>query len=536
MTVVSANFGFLKVHDPLLVELATHAERYLAADPNTCLIKLRQFAETLAQQAAAYVGGYTGPEESLIDLLNRLSERGVLDKQTAGLFHGIRRLGNAAVHEHVGTQRDALEQLRAAHHLAVWFHQSFTDPKFTPRTYFPPADPAQLERQRLAEIEALKKTLAATQEAATAAQIAAEAEAKRGAEIEALANKYSDDVATWQALAEETEAAVAAERARFAAETAALQAKATAEPVVVSERIQRVQQASKKLHLSEAETRLLVDEQLRQAGWEVDTETLTNSKGARPQRGKRMAIAEWPTENGPADYVLFHGVQVLAVVEAKRKHKDVPASIEQAKRYSKGYIVKGEETLPGGPWGEYRVPFLFATNGRDYLKQLEMASGIWFLDARRKMPSRALDGWYSPEGLRALLDVHEEAADAKLQSETPDFPWIRPEICRDLPVPIPPLAEQELIICKIADALSAMDTLERAVAPQRVNLNRFDQSVLSKAFRGEFVPQDPHDEPASLLLERIRNGARPSDSDGSQKTSKLGRTRNRRKENQGEHD
>ena len=43
-----------------------------------------------------------------------------------------------------------------------------------------------------------------------------------------------------------------------------------------------------------------------------------------------MAIAEWPTDSGPADYVLFAGLTAIAVVEAKRKHKDIPAVIEQA--------------------------------------------------------------------------------------------------------------------------------------------------------------------------------------------------------------
>ena len=91
-------------------------------------------------------------------------------------------------------------------------------------------------------------------------------------------------------------------------------------------------------------------------------------------------------------------------VTSIRHKRDVPASIEQAKRYSRGYTISGEQLTPGGPWEQYVVPFLFATNGRPYLKQIKTKSGIWFLDGR--VPSnlaRPLETWYTPTGLGDLL-------------------------------------------------------------------------------------------------------------------------------------
>ena len=72
--------------------------------------------------------------------------------------------------------------------------------------------------------------------------------------------------------------------------------------------------AADAISLDEAETRALIDERLRERGWEADTQKLRHANGTRPVRGKAMAIAEWPTRNGPADYALFVGTTCVGVV------------------------------------------------------------------------------------------------------------------------------------------------------------------------------------------------------------------------------
>lgn len=69
---------------------------------------------------------------------------------------------------------------------------------------------------------------------------------------------------------------------------------------------------------------------------------------------------------------------------------------------------------------------------------------------------------------------------------------------------LPPLAEQEEIINRIQEALEAINVLEKHYYAIRVEQDQLDQSILAKAFRGELVPQDPNDEPAAVLLDRIR--------------------------------
>jgi type I restriction enzyme S subunit len=75
---------------------------------------------------------------------------------------------------------------------------------------------------------------------------------------------------------------------------------------------------------------------------------------------------------------------------------------------------------------------------------------------------------------------------------------------RALNVALAPLPEQLEIIRIIESGLAEIDRLVAEAAAARRLLDRLDQATLSKAFRGQLVPQDPRDEPASVLLERIQ--------------------------------
>jgi type I restriction enzyme R subunit len=160
--------------------------------------------------------------------------------------------------------------------------------------------------------------------------------------------------------------------------------------------------------LDEATTRVLIDDQLRAAGWIVDSAVLRHSAGVLPQPGQAIAIAEWPTESGPADYALFVEGRCVGVIEAKRNVKDVPGRLGQAKRYVRDIILTPEETPLDSPWAQgleqFRVPFLFVTNGRPYVKQLATKSGICFWDARTDAAPHALAEWFSPRDLTERLE------------------------------------------------------------------------------------------------------------------------------------
>ena len=79
-------------------------------------------------------------------------------------------------------------------------------------------------------------------------------------------------------------------------------------------------------------------------------------------------------------------------------------------------IREEDEKYVIGKWGEYKVPFTFATNGRPYLEQYKTKSGIWFLDLRKPDNSpMALHGWMSPDGMEELLEADVDSGNKELK-------------------------------------------------------------------------------------------------------------------------
>lgn len=405
-----SNFDFLKHHDALLVRLATTAESCFVADPNTTLIKMRQLGEALAQSIAARVGVAFGLEIKQVDLLRELDFTLRLDQGIKDAFHTLRKLGNEANHNITSSNhRDALKALQVAHALSVWYHRTFGGDQakgFKPAPFLKPQDPSADVRRLEQMVSELQRQQQSAAERLVVAEQLKQAEADKAAAERQRAEEMAAESQIWEALATENETRLAEYQAQMAAaNTRWQQAFTQQDQQQQAVEIQRIEKSL--LELSEAETRVLIDAQLNEAGWQADTDNLCYANGARPVAHENRAIAEWPChfdgKDGRADYVLFMGLTPVAVVEAKKHAKHVYSSLDQAKRYARGLQEKGAFTLET-QWGEFRVPLTFATNGRPYLKQLEQESGIWFLDVRDAANRRrALKGWYSPHEIKTYL-------------------------------------------------------------------------------------------------------------------------------------
>lgn len=359
---MKSNFEFLDKEFPVLSQFGKKAEAYLYSDSNSCLMKLGMIGETVVNLMFTYDRIMPPSENTAVNRIGVLFREGLLTQDLVDILHALRKVRNKAVHENYSSVEEGKVLLQMAHSLCEWFMQTYGDWNYQT---VPFVMPTESQEQDIADTD--------------------------DAQEESLVKEAEEKAA------------------------------ASSNSVTKEKRRQQAAKAASQRQKTEAETRYIIDQQLRQVGWEADTENLRFSNGTRPAKGRNLAIAEWPTDStvgnhGRADYALFIGLQFVGIIEAKAEHKDIPSVIDyQGKDYPRNIRVDDAQYQVGS-WGSYKVPFTFATNGRPYLEQYRTKSGIWFLDLRK--PSnvpKALRGWMSPENLLDLLGKDIDAGNRALE-------------------------------------------------------------------------------------------------------------------------
>lgn len=323
-----SNFQFLESHWTDLAKLGDLSEKYVYSDPNTSIIKQGILSEVMVKYMLAYDGiAEPAYDNTHANRIRILKNNDLLPREIDNTLYILRKARNDAAHNAADEGEKALNNLQLMYELCVWYMQTYGDYNYEPTGYVQPVDMtvslADLEKEN-AELEERNQQLLI--------------------EIEQIQKNGGADI-----------------KRRTVAYQKAIN-----------------------VHLSEAQTRELIDEQLRKVGWEADTRELRYSNGTRPTKGKNLAIAEWPTDsktgnNGYADYALFIGEKLVGIIEAKKKHTNISSVLDgQCKDYAK--MIKSEhQKYVINRFGAYMVPFLYATNGRPYIKQYEQMSGIWCL-------------------------------------------------------------------------------------------------------------------------------------------------------------
>jgi type I restriction enzyme, S subunit len=118
---------------------------------------------------------------------------------------------------------------------------------------------------------------------------------------------------------------------------------------------------------------------------------------------------------------------------------------------------------------------------------------------------RSVPGSVPSEFAQIVFRAHvKSGVFMRLASITTNIAHLTLEKFKASPFPVPPLAKQHRIVAEVERRLSVVDELAATVEKNLARCARLRQSILKLTFDGRLVPQDPNDEPASVLLERIR--------------------------------
>ena len=235
---MKSNFEFLDKEFPVLSQFGKKAEAYLYSDSNSCLMKLGMIGETIVNLMFTYDRIMPPSENTAVNRIGVLFREGLLTQDLVDILHALRKVRNKAVHENYSSVEEGKVLLQMAHSLCEWFMQTYGDWNYQAVPFVMPTDS---QEQDIADTD--------------------------DAQEESLVKEAEEKAA------------------------------ASSNSVTKEKRRQQAAKAASQRQKTEAETRYIIDQQLRQVGWEADTENLRFSNGTRPAKGRNLAIAEWPTDS-----------------------------------------------------------------------------------------------------------------------------------------------------------------------------------------------------------------------------------------------
>ena len=400
----SVNFGFLLDLEPLLLSYGASAESHVYDDPNTALMKTRQFGEALTDALISRFG-LTRTGSRQVERVRALNRAGALPPPVHDSLDELRRTGNDAVHNHLADERVALTMVRRCFVLGVWLHRTVTGDR-SPFAFVAPEPFGNRTAELQADLDRYRQELIITRESLQGEidRLRSEAQARREADAQLAESRASR--AEVSRLVDELAPGTAELRTALDERVEKPARLGARERSALVDRARRAAQAP----LTEAETRREIDAMLEAAGWVVQDLAAIDLLGHRG-----VAVREMPLGSGRADCALYVDATLVGVVEAKREGTALSPVAVQSARYSDG--LTAEQRLRA-----WRVPLP--------LRYESTAVETWFTNALDPVPrARLVFSFHRPETVADWMAQADDDAEAptyraRLRSRMPALPEV----------------------------------------------------------------------------------------------------------------
>ncbi len=283
-----SNFAFLQVYWPDFANTLDFAEKYVYTDPVSSKNKSGLFVELMVREIMRIENiPESEYDNTHFTRTKILKSEGLLPYDVNQWINQVRIKRNDSAHENIASQQEALVVLGFTWQIAVWFMQTYGDATFKPQNFVNPEPPKKIINLMPLVKNQEKKIKEQKTELENAAVTIAEKEAaiaerdKRLSELEAEIEKARKERESIQNLTPQSS-------------------------LTKQQRQNTSALAISKAKLTEAQTRAIIDQQLKKVGWEADTENLRYSKGIRPQKGKKL-----PLQNGLLNHQKLRMIELI---------------------------------------------------------------------------------------------------------------------------------------------------------------------------------------------------------------------------------